>query len=288
MQKNPTLATPMAEIRELFANADEATSIVFDTVYPAPGGVIARQVKDNDPLRIGLTCRLRRDLRCDLIVPVAIRAGTAFQELRDVLKGYENGSDFVDVLEAQGFHSPYVADLNFVWMVLLGGIHKYRRLMRLAGVDDPSFYFKARALNFQCETPSPLLDGSPTVASDFQRTVPFVDIGEIIEDFRLYGVPVPMDTIATLPIGDAPDSFRNIPPYADQTELLQTATQATLVFASTSSLFGFSLFDDGPTSSADANSHAESRSTSVIKQLAEIGTRALAVQSRLKSARHTP
>ena len=282
LQRNPSLDASMAEIRELFASPDDSTSIVYDVVHPEPGGVVARQVMDNDPLRIGLTCHLRWDLRCDLIVPIAVRSGTTFDELRNVFRGYENASAFVDVLESQGFHNPHVADLNFVWMVLLGGVHKYRRLMRLAGVDEPSFYFKARALNFQCETPSPFHYGSPMDASDFHRTVPFVDIGEIIEDFRLYGVPVPMDTIATLPTGDAPDSFRNIPPYADQAELLQTALQASLVFAFTSSLFGFSLFDDGPTTSSDASNQADARTTAVAKQLTEIGTRALAVQSRLQ------
>ena len=283
MQRNPKLDTPLPEIRDLFTNADDISRIVFNAIYPEPGGFVARQVMSDNPQQIGLTCRIKWDLRCDLIVPIPIRAGATFRELREVLKGYDNASGFVDLLESQGFRDPCVADLNFVMSILLAVVGKYRRLISLSGATDASFHFKARALNFQYAIPSRSPYGSSSDAQDFQRVVPFIDIGEIVEDFRRYGVPVPMDTIVTLPFGDGPDSFLELPSSGDQTDIEQTVQHACLVFALSSALFGFSLVEQDGESSPKSRSQADSRaSRRVIVELVKAGTRAFAVQSRLK------
>ncbi len=280
-QSNPTLNASIPEVREVLAKPDDASSIFFDVVYPAPGGLVARQVMGNNPLQLGLTCRLRWGLACDLLVPVPMRRAGTTDALRDTLRGYNNVDAFVDALVRQGFVDPYVADLNFVLAILIAFIAKYRRLTALAGVHGPSVHFKARALNLQFVAPGGAGMGSDGM-SDLVRTVPFIDISTIIDDFREHGVPVPMDRIAMVPAGDTPESFLELVPDASGNDVDAIVLQASHAFAAVGPLFGFAVFDGSARQSRGEGAQVDERMTSILRDAARVSHRAQLVQSRLQ------
>ena len=226
-QNNPWLGASLPEIRSILTgNEVGIPSITFDTVYTTAGGIIARQAKDNDPHNYVLTWKIRRDMSCDLVLPLRFYTTPTPDNLNIELDGYDHDEFFIDILKEQKYIQPRVADLNFMMSVLVGVISKYRHLLRLAGAEG-EFYCKARALNVW-------------------RVLPFIDIKEILEEFKKHGLPISIDNKLTVPTGVDVESFLRIHEpvieanaYAEQ---ITSGIQAGVIFAGITTAFGIPIF----------------------------------------------
>ncbi len=220
-QGETILDSPLAQIRDIMSGDQEAglPSVPFDTVYPMAGGVVARQVNNNNPHNYTMTWRMGRDLRCEIVLPLPFYATDSLDELRIELEGYQHAELFMDILRRQGHVQPRVADLNFLMNTLIGGVSQYRRLLDLAG-EKRQLYVKARVINAW-------------------RIVPFIDAETILNEFRQHGLPMIMDSTVTVPEGYEPDSFAMI--GEDRPEDIDSkyaAVQAVLAFESIATAFG--------------------------------------------------
>lgn len=187
-QRVPWIDAPLSEIRSILTSQEMGSpSLAFDTVYPTTSGFIARQLEGNDPHNYGLTWRMRRNLSCDIVLPLQLYTPHRLNNLISEWDGYKYVDIFTKILKAQGHTQPQIADLNFMLHILIAIVSKYRRLLKLVD-EDAQFYFKARLLNVG-------------------RIVPFIDIETILEEFKKYGLPMVLDSIVTLPVGDDPESF---------------------------------------------------------------------------------
>ena len=227
-QKDIWLSTPLSEIRGILAAISESgsVSVPFDTFYSTAEGFVARQVKGNDPDSYGTTCRIRRDMSCDVVLPLPLYApGNDLASLVVELDGYDHKARFIRILKEQGHTQPRIADLNFLMNLLIGVVSKYRHLLRLADISG-EFYFKARALNVW-------------------RVAPFVDIETALDEFEVHGLPVVLDTTATFPAGYEPESFDHIAELGNEKRAteVQAALQAAVVFALVVRLFGIDISD---------------------------------------------
>ena len=162
-------------------------SLVLDTIYPTRSGFIARQLKGNDPNKFGHTWRVRRDLSCDIALPLQLYTPDHPNDLVSKWDGYKYADIFVKILRAQGHTQPKIVDLNYMLYALIAIVSKYRRLLKLVDQGE-QFYFKVRLLNVG-------------------RIVPFIDIETILGEFEEYGLPVVLDNVVNLPVGDDPESF---------------------------------------------------------------------------------
>ena len=178
------LGAPLPRVRSIMMSP----SVPFDTFYTTVDGFIARQVKNNDPHNYALTWRIRRDISCEIVVPLPLYATKSIDSLAIELDGYEHVQHFLSILRAQAYHSPRVTDLNFLMGLLIDFVSKYRCLLELANSETRDFYFKARVLNVW-------------------RSVPFVDVEEIIGEYEHFGLPMSIDSKVTYPHGHGPDSF---------------------------------------------------------------------------------
>ena len=179
------LDPPLPRIRSIMMSP----SVPFDTFYTTADGFIARQAKSNDPHNFVLTWRIRRDLSCEIVVPLPRYEPSSIDSLVSELDGYKYAERFVGILRAHGYHSPRVTDLNFLMNLVLDFVAKYRCLLELANTEKRSFYFKARVLNVW-------------------RSLPFVDVEGIIDEYEKYGLPICLDSEVTYPHGHGPDSFK--------------------------------------------------------------------------------
>ena len=214
-QREITLDKPLSLIREIM----NLHSVPFDTVYTTAGGFIARQVKNNNPNDYTMTWRVRRSMRCEIVLPLPLYSPHALDDLSLELDGYQHTKHFVEILREQGYSEPRVADLNFVMNTLIGVVAQYRGLLHLAGAKR-QFHVKARVLNAW-------------------RVVPFIDAETILREFDQHGMPMIMDDTVTVPEGYDPDSFEIISEEdSEQEEHMYAAVQAASVFESIATAFG--------------------------------------------------
>lgn len=209
-QHDSWLDSPLPRIRSIMMG----DSVPFDTFYTTSEGFIARQVRNNDPHNLVLTWRIRRDLSCEIIVPLPHYATSSSDLLEIELDGYDFAQRFVSILKAQGYQSPRVADFNLLMNLLLDFVAKYRCLLELANAETRDFYFKARVLNVW-------------------RTLPFVDVEGIVDEYEKYGLPICMDSEVTYPEGDEPDSFQLLKggdKRPDESRASAAVLQAQLMF----------------------------------------------------------
>ena len=257
-QHDPRLDAPFSEIRSILSSAETGVmSYPLDTVYTMGGEIIGRQLKDNDPYNYGMTWRIRRDMSCDIVLPLSFYAPGGLGNLHIDLEGYEQKDFFIKILREQGHMQPRIADLNFLMNLLIGSISKYRRLLKLADAKG-EFYFKARVLNAW-------------------RVLPFVDIETVLSEFETHGLPMIMDSTVTFPFGDEPESFRSIPELkiedSEHKEAVVSTGLAISMFALIANTFGVSIIrEDGE--------------MIPYPELEAIGERALTVQENRKK-RHS-
>ena len=267
-QRDPWLGASLHEIRRILTSytPEGIPSISFDTVYTTTGeimagGIIARQLKGNDPHRYGLTWKLQRDLSCDIALPLSLYAPNAPEDLLRGFDGYQHAGRFVHILKEQEHTQPRVADLNFLMYLLIGIVSKYRRLLNLTDTEG-KFYFKARTLNAG-------------------RIIPFVDDEKVLGEFEAYGSPMILDSTVTVPPGDDPDSFAFIDELETKEdkykEQVVTVTQASLMFTRIAVALGIPIVIEGEAGTEDT----------VISypQLKAVGDRALTVQQNRNKRR---
>ena len=206
------LDAPLPRIRSIMMSG----AVPFDTFYTTADGFIARQARNNDPHNFVLTWRIRRDLSCDIVMPLPQYETSGTDLLMTELDGYDYTGRFVELLRAQTYENPRVADLNWLMYLLLDFTAKYRRLLELANPEKRKFYFKTRVLNIW-------------------RYLPFLDVETIINEYEKYGLPICMDSEVTYPHGQGPESFRLIEPGSEEYDLNRDGTQgvfqAQLMFA---------------------------------------------------------
>lgn len=235
-QKNSWLGASLSEIRSIL-NSHEAgiPSITFETVYTTAGGIIARHVRGNDPHNFVLTWKIRRDMSCDIVLPLPLYTPHNTEHLIRELDGYDHDKFFIDILKEQEYNQPRIADLNFMMSALIGVVSKYRHLLRLAGAEG-EFYCKARALNVW-------------------RVLPFIDIKAILEEFQKHGLPISIDSTLTVPTGVEPESFLRIDePVIEAnsySEQITSSVQAGVIFAGISMAFGILIFIKGESENED-------------------------------------
>ena len=230
-QRDLWINAPLSEIRGILKTQEIGIpSIAFDTVYPMTSGFIARHLNGNDPYNYVLTWTIRRDLSCDIILPLPQYTPNDLNNLIPEWDGYKYGETFISILKEQGHIQPQIADLNFVMSVLVGIVSKYRRLLKLADVDG-RFYFKARLLNVW-------------------RILPFIDVEKVMGEFKEYGIPMILDSDVTIPTGDDVESFMladepRTEIDQDHQEAVGSSFQGFFMFALIATAFGVSvLFKD--------------------------------------------
>lgn len=224
-QRDPWLNAPMSDIREVFRrNEPGIATMPFETVYSSSEGIIARQLGMNDPETLGLTWKTRRDLSCDIVLPLPAYDVGKPENLVPFLDRYTHIERFVQLLHSQGsgYSSPKVVDLNLVLQALIAVASKYCQLLALA-TDERAFYYKVRLLNCW-------------------RTIPFVDIAQVLDIFEAHGMPMVMDNALTAPDGYDPDSFAHIvPPEPDDAiphDINASIIQGICAFIQTATAFG--------------------------------------------------
>lgn len=262
-QRNPSLNAPLSEIRRILNPSEtDIPSVPFDTIYTTAEELIARQLKGNDPANYGLTWRLRWNMSCDIVLPLQLHAPDVPDHLIEEFDGYVHAGRFIDMLNEQGHIRPRIADLNFMLKLLLGIVSQYRSLLKLADADG-EFYCKARVLNAW-------------------RIVPFVDVETLLDEFKAHGLPMVMDGIVTVPIGDNPKSFARI---YEKRELKEgengeptvSASQAIHIFELVVLAFGVPIYIENETEADDR--------ASLYSELLNAGTRAMTVQQNRNKRR---
>ena len=102
-QRDPYLSAPFHEIRSILTSTEEAvSSITFDTVHTTASGLIARQVKGNHPQNYTLTWKMRRNMSCDIVMPLPMYARNPLDLLISDLNGYDHSVSFINILKEQG------------------------------------------------------------------------------------------------------------------------------------------------------------------------------------------
>ena len=260
-QRDPWLDAPLSEIRRILkGGGTSVSSVPFDTIYTTAEGLTARQLKGNDPHNHGLTWRIRRDLSCDIALPLPFYAPSAPSDLIIELDGYDNARYFIDILKKHKYPRPRIVDLNFMLSLLIGVVSQYRHLLKLAGAGG-EFYCKARVLNAW-------------------RMVPFVDVETLLDEFKAHGLPMVMDRTVTVPTGDAPESFaliyEKLEKGAEDKEFT-SVLQAIRIFVLVVPAFGVPIY---------IGSEIEADSTvRLYSELVHVGTRALTVQQNRNKRR---
>ena len=187
-QQNPWISAPLPQIRNILM--DPNSGVPFDTFVQVGRELIVRQVAGNDPHNYVLTWRLKRDLSCEIVLPLpCYRRDNPLQLARD-LDGYDHSDRFISLLEEKGYGEPQIADLNFMMHVITATLKQYRSLLKLTEAEG-HFHFKVRALNVW-------------------RLLAFLDIDAVMEAYEEHGLPILMDSIVTYPDGEEPESFQRV------------------------------------------------------------------------------
>lgn len=189
------LNASLDQVREILAGDNEGASIPFDTVHTSADGYIGRQLDNNDPHNLTLTWRVSLNFRSDVIVPLPFFKRGSPIDSHEFFSGYCYADKFIEILNNRSASRTRIADLNFVYNVLVGVSGIQRRLCDLVGWKG-AFYVKLKLLNGW-------------------RTVPFIDVCHVLERFERYGLPMCMDSSCSVPPGSGPEDYLEIPRFAD-------------------------------------------------------------------------
>jgi len=228
--RKPWLGADVATVRAIMRGTVEAhTTMPYDTVHTSAKGFVARQTRGNDPNGLLLTWRLSRDLSSEILFPLSWFRVDDLAMLLDYLEGYEQIERFVKIMEDRGFERAKIIDLNVIYRVLVGISEMYNRILNAANWSH-GYHMKAVIVNAE-------------------RTVPFLDLSRVFDDFETYGVPMLLDRRVTAPPGKDPESFQAINLFDDTTdEQAKAALQAILMFGPIAEAFGLPSWfntDDG-------------------------------------------
>jgi len=195
--------------------------IPFDTVYTRAGGFVARQCKNNDPGKLGLTWDVGNDLSGDVLIPLHTIDGK-IDTIRNYLYGYQHLDSYLDALRSKNYETAHVIDFNYLIHILMSIIETQQTLHTLANWPT-GFSVKFKLLNVW-------------------RTTPFVDLEYIIDHFKINGIPLCMTNYITTPRGTAPDSFIEIGGDASST-IENLAAQTVFALSWIAHAFGIPAYE---------------------------------------------
>ena len=234
-QQDPWISAPLPKIRSILM--DPNSVIPFDTFTQVGKELIVRQVAGNDPHNYVLTWRLKRNLSCEIVLPLPCYRRDNPLELAQDLDGYDHSGRFISLLEEKGYGAPQIADLNFLPNVLKAALKQYRSLLMLAEAEG-HFYFKVRALNVW-------------------RLLPFLDIETVMDEYEEHGLPILMDSTVTYPAGEEPESFQRLAASFEELrekikseaprEEMTVLVQSQLVCTYIALALGVPIFNEGET-----------------------------------------
>jgi hypothetical protein len=250
--REPWLDADIKEVRAILGSTTGTiAALPFDTIYTSATGFIGRQLRNNDPYKMGLTWRLSRTLTSEVIVPLN------FYDLDDCstaavsLSGYEGAGRYTSLLRKAGHRNAKIVDLNLLFNILIGVADTQGRLMTRAGWVH-GFHFKSVFVNIW-------------------RTVPFIDMPLVLDEFEHAGVPMMLDETVIAPAGKHPNTFDEISMYEKvEQAAARPMLQALGMFAPIARAYGVPPWMD--------NDDEHGRSA-FFNQLLEAGNRALARQS---------
>jgi hypothetical protein len=226
--RDPRIDISLEEVRAIMSQPPGIVSVVpFDSVHTSSEGFVARQLMGNDPQKLGLTWRLRRNLISDIIFPLPFYKVEKLELLQYEMNGYIGISQFVETLSKRQYTTASVIDLNYLFYLLIGIVEIQRRLLAKAGWSH-GYYYKVRLLNTW-------------------RTTPFVDIPIVLDSFDAHGVPMCLDGVVTSPWGTEPDTFYEVSSKDDIDEEAEIYIQSLILFAPIARAFGIPvMFDNEP------------------------------------------
>ncbi|URM26103.1 ATP-binding protein [Pseudomonas frederiksbergensis] len=162
------------------------SSIPFDTIYSSATGIIARQCSTRDPTDASLTWQFYKDLSSEVLIPLHWTKGDTAYLLAELCK-YEQGYNFVQLLESSKVESTTIVNLSILFNLLMGLVEAQREIFSQAGWPQ-TFYIKAKLLNVW-------------------RTIPFVDCEFYVNHLKGHGIPVSLTGDVISPPGFHPDTF---------------------------------------------------------------------------------
>jgi hypothetical protein len=110
--------------------------------------------------------------------------------LSDYFSGYNEIDKFIGILQKYKTSTLRIVDLNYIFNVLLCVAKIQNSLCELADWIG-NYFLKVKALNVW-------------------RTIPYVDIPEVIQRFDTFGPPMCLDMVATCPNGSDLDAYIEI------------------------------------------------------------------------------
>lgn len=171
--------------------------IPFDNIFTSSDGLIARQVKNNDPFFRGFIWKVYRNCVHEVTIPLSSVLIGDNQRLRQFMEGYEYASSFFEECVKSGLHNGWLVDLSHTYFILSSILLRLHRLLEMDGIGWPIF-FKGRI-------------------SGAWRTVPFLDLSHYAKFVQENGIPVVQEQVCLVPQGSDPDScFELVKPEIDE------------------------------------------------------------------------
>ena len=219
MERNVWITADDDRVRAVLGATDGVNSIPFDTVYGTTNGFIGRQLNGNDPHNLSLTWRLRRNLMSDVIIPLPLYQPNRLEQLSTDLHSYKEVERFITVLGKYRTGKLRIVDLNYLFNILVGVAVTQERLCELAGWTA-GYYVKVKLLNSW-------------------RTIPYVDVPEVIESFEKYGPSMCLDSAVSFPGGTGPTDYEEISRHTDlESDAIRRLVQAFLMFSPLAQAYG--------------------------------------------------
>lgn len=241
-------------IRKIFS---ENGQLPFDTVNTSSEGFIARQLHNNNPQNLTLTWRLRRNFSSDIIIPLPHYTPKQLTNLLEDLQGYKNSIEFIKILQKYKTNKVKIVDLNYIFNIFTGITKIQSELAKIIGWKK-SYHAKIKILNAW-------------------RTIPFIDIIEVITIFEKNGPAMLLDSVTSIPSGTDPESFFKISNFEEiEVEEVKSIVQATTIFMPLALSFGLPMWihhDEGSTA------------TPYHETLMEAGHRAINIVQPLRNKR---
>ncbi len=201
------------------------SGIPFDTVHTTSNGIMARQNRGRNPFELSLTWKVRSDLISEILIPLNLHTSTRCENLFDDCTGYSNTGRFKKILDEQQCQYPRVVDLNPLLNILLGIVEVQNRLMTKANWPY-SYFFKARLLNVR-------------------RTVAFLDIPSVLDDFEKHGIPICLKKNVIIPPGTDPTTFVEVNHFEHvDDEIAKITFQGLSIFEFLAGAYGLPIWSD--------------------------------------------
>lgn len=211
-ERDPQIDISLDELRSLMGQTQGIVGTVpFDSVHTINRGYLARQIKGNNPFNLGLSWRFYPNLESEVLIPLNVYRPDYIEYLAYQAEGYSNIERFSEILKAEGHENPRVVDLNYIFNLLIGVIEIQDRILKRANWNH-SYFYKAQLLNMW-------------------RTVPFLDIPAVLDDFEKFGVPICHNSTVISPSGQQPETFIEIRQHSPQEDPVRIMLQTMALFA---------------------------------------------------------